>query len=794
MYDESVFNNSNMLNNSGVIYVYDSVFNNKGTMINKGTVFLASGKREGAQESHPTYNNDGDLENKGRIAIQNTATFNNNKYIKNDNAIFVHDGGTFNNNGDIDNNGGIFVAGQFENKGNINGAKEEYIYIGNPGNEEQYAIFNNNGKLVYDYGLIDTNGILNNNGTMISNGSNGDKKYVTIYGELNNKGNIDAKYLWLGRGQITGGLVTGRAMRQNSRKIAKAAAAEPPEHVTPILKNYSTINVSEGIGGNQGTYIYNNGTINLGGEENKEFYGDLILDNGTINLMKDSLYFNNAAEHAYIDGTLNLVNDTIDDINMNSLYLKGTTDLKLDVDLTDRAGDFLNVVGLSEGENNDNEIGTTASVSSSDRGRFLINKIKILSDSEEKRTEVPIANITPQEYINLGVHRVFSLYEYKVIITSSPAKYEPINGPVIVNPSSDPTTGDGTAGDGTTGTTGDGTAGSDAAEQELDETGSEYGNTLVFIRKDDKYRNPEILQSKVAIAGANISQDEIFTTVFNNAGNYTFFQKQGSSAGDVEDRAAPTLWIKAFGSKEDVDLKEYTTVETTYYGAIVGLDWDRQYSDNFDATYGIFASYIGGELKDTEFDNKVDQSGGYIGVRGNWYIGKLFFNGIIDYALIQNGADTAEDNVDFNSQVAGLAARVGYNFEVANKSFTIQPNFSMTGKYIMSDDYDTVVEGDKKKMEIDNITNLTFEPGLKLIKNLGRCWILTGEGRYVIENVSGDVKYDSQVLPDTSYDNFTYLGLGIEKIWGYTVLHLKGSKTFGGRDGYIINAGVEFKF
>ena len=424
-----------------------------------------------------------------------------------------------------------------------------------------------------------------------------------------------------------------------------------------------------------------------------------------------------------------------------------------------------------------------ASVSSSDGGRFLINQIKIMTDTERKRTEIPIANITPQEYINLGVHRVFGLYEYKVIITSETSSD---SDPQLEKASSDPTVGDGTAG-----------YDQDYDEEEnLDEEGSEYGNTLVFIRKDNKPRNPEILQSKVAIAGANISQDEIFTTVFNNAGNYTFFQKQGTSAGDVEDRAAPTLWIKAFGSKEDVDLEEYTTVETTYYGAVVGLDWDRQYSDNFDATYGVFASYIGGELKDKEFGNKVDQNGGYIGVRGNWYIGKLFFNGIIDYALIQNGADTTSYSVDFNSQVAGLAARVGYNFEVANKSFTIQPNFAMTGKYIMTDDYDAEdpIEGDKKKMEIDNITNLTFEPGLKLIKNLGRCWILTGEGKYVIENVSGDVKYNSQVLPDTSYDNFGSVSLGIEKIWGYTVLHLKGSKTFGGRDGYILNAGVEFKF
>lgn len=310
------------------------------------------------------------------------------------------------------------------------------------------------------------------------------------------------------------------------------------------------------------------------------------------------------------------------------------------------------------------------------------------------------------------------------------------------------------------------------------------------------------MQSKVAIAASSISQEEVFDAVLNNAGNYTFFQKQGSNAGDVEDRAAPTLWIKAFGSQEDVDMEDYTKVKTTYYGAVVGLDWDRQYSDNFDATYGIFASYIGGEFKDDEWsegDFKVKQNGGYAGLRGNWYIGKLFINGIADYGMLQNTADNPYDSNDFNSSVIGLAARVGYNFEVARRRFTIQPSVGATGKYILSDDFETKLKDDRKiKEEIDDITNITIEPGLKLALNLGKCWILSGEGKYVIENFSGDTKVKGEgldfILPDVSYKNYANCGLGIEKIWGYTVLHVKGNKTFGGRDGFIINAGIEFKF
>lgn len=525
--------------------------------------------------------------------------------------------------------------------------------------------------------------------------------------------------------------------------------------------NSSNLTVDSSISGDG--YIYNYKTMNIGGDASG-FGGDIYVDNGTINVLEGGTYFNGADKHYYSgNSVLNLVNETMDDVNMDNLVLsRANIKMNIDVDLEQGAGDHLNVEDI---DNNDYPKIAVSKVRIDDFtpiSKIVIDKINILTDNEEE-VSIEIANEKPQEYIHLARNKAFSTYYgYNVKISSSGSTPGEIN---IVRVSGN-----------------------------SDSSNVDYGNVLTFSRIDDKARNPELLQSKVAIAGSNISQDEIFTTVFNNAGNYTFFQKQGTAAGDVEDRAAPTLWVKAFGSKEDVDLEEYTTVETTYYGAVVGLDWDRQYTDNFDATYGVFASYVGGELKDDDWDNKVKQSGGYIGARANWYFGKLFVNGMIDYALIQNTADTTDDSNDFNSQVAGLAARVGYNFEVANKSFTIQPNLGLTGKYIITDDYDTIVDGNKIKLSIDNITNITIEPGLKLAKNLGKCWILTGEGKYVIENVSGDVTADDIVLPDTSYDNFANVGLGIEKIWGYTVLNLKANKTFGGRDGFIINAGIEFKF
>ena len=81
-------------------------------------------------------------------------------------------------------------------------------------------------------------------------------------------------------------------------------------------------------------------------------------------------------------------------------------------------------------------------------------------------------------------------------------------------------------------------------------------------------------------------------------------QKQGISIAGTESsneyRDTPTLWIKGFGGegKVDVDvLEENKKYKSTHYGAIVGLDFDRKYTDVFDATYGFFISYINNELK-----------------------------------------------------------------------------------------------------------------------------------------------------------------------------------------------------
>lgn len=557
----------------------------------------------------------------------------------------------------------------------------------------------------------------------------------------------------------------------------------------------SNVHALDGISGN-GNLIVGNGEDAVGplvlGGDSGDFNGNLTVDNATISLLPEASYFGEKTHNFYKNGTLNLANNYIDDsVVLFDLEISGTMKLNFDVDLAEQAIDD---VQFGDVYSQQEEMAVAQDPTES-AIKINLNKINVLTDANSKVTVYEFGT-NAEEYINVGQKEVLGpIFTYKVSYGEQ-----------------DKSSTDNSNGNGTTGANGayinfavpTGTAVSSGTTNllQFERLGGGDGEANLESGEKIDTKNPNLLQSKVAIAASSISQEEVFDAVLNNAGNYTFFQKQGSNAGDVEDRAAPTLWIKAFGSQEDVDMEDYTKVKTTYYGAVVGLDWDRQYSDNFDATYGIFASYIGGEFKDDEWsegDFKVKQNGGYAGLRGNWYIGKLFINGIADYGMLQNTADNPYDSNDFNSSVIGLAARVGYNFEVARRRFTIQPSVGATGKYILSDDFETKLNDDRKiKEEIDDITNITIEPGLKLALNLGKCWILSGEGKYVIENFSGDTKVKGEgldfILPDVSYKNYANCGLGIEKIWGYTVLHVKGNKTFGGRDGFIVNAGIEFKF
>lgn len=296
-----------------------------------------------------------------------------------------------------------------------------------------------------------------------------------------------------------------------------------------------------------------------------------------------------------------------------------------------------------------------------------------------------------------------------------------------------------------------------------------------------------VLGTSFALQGARLLQEELSHVLFENSGNFSFFTKSGESAGDVP-RDRPTVWVRAFAIDSEIDFDKYGKADTDYYGGIAGIDFDRLY-DGFNATYGLFGSYVSGKQKDD--GNDIKQSGGYAGARATFYFGKLFFSGILDAGILGNSAETVRGTDDFNSYTYCASVKGGYNFELSQRSFTLQPNVIGGFSYIDTEDY-TSKSG--VKITSDDMSVFTVMPGVKLAKNLGKCWILSADGHYVYSSVNGDVKANSVLLPEVNYDNYFSYGAGIEKIWGYTVAHLKASRSDGGKSGWNLSAGIEWKF
>ena len=93
-----------------------------------------------------------------------------------------------------------------------------------------------------------------------------------------------------------------------------------------------------------------------------------------------------------------------------------------------------------------------------------------------------------------------------------------------------------------------------------------------------------------------------------------------------------------------------------------------------------------------------------------------FFTGLTLNAGANVGeANTAYGNDNFTMLMAGIANKTGYNIELADGKFIIQPNVQLSYSFVNTFDY-TNAAG--VKMNSDPLNAIQVEPGIKFIGNL----------------------------------------------------------------------------
>lgn len=317
--------------------------------------------------------------------------------------------------------------------------------------------------------------------------------------------------------------------------------------------------------------------------------------------------------------------------------------------------------------------------------------------------------------------------------------------------------------------------------------------------------NPAVYGSAVAMQGlyytqlnnynialANVDQTMLKTKAQRNAekyGNkyaYDGDETQVFSPLYVQEKNAGA-WFKPYVSTERVNLKDGPDVDNTMYGALFGGDSDVITVGGWDTQYSVYAGYNGSHQA---FDgNEIYQNGGVLGLTATAYKGNFFTALTANVGMHGANIKTDVGNNDLNTLTTGVASKTGYNWELADGKFIIQPSWMMS--YTFINPFDDYTLGNGVRIKNDSLHALQLAPGLKFIGNTANGW-QPYLGAQMVWNIVDDTKVQANEvnLPETSTKAYVEYGLGVQKSAGERFTGFgQAMVRNGGRTGVVFTLG-----
>lgn len=290
---------------------------------------------------------------------------------------------------------------------------------------------------------------------------------------------------------------------------------------------------------------------------------------------------------------------------------------------------------------------------------------------------------------------------------------------------------------------------------------------------------PTALVNPVAVQlGGFLTQVQTYDTAFDNLDMVMMLPMTayGPNRYAVEDEEAmvysplfiPELekgvWFRPFANFENVDMHQVGgKIDSQTYGALVG--GDTALKDLGNGYQGMMSAYVGYTGAHQDLDGVSNyQNGGVVGVTGAIYKNGFFSGLTVSANASGNSASTPYGSNDFFMLSAGAASKTGYNWELANGRFIIQPSWLMS--YTFANVFDP---NDIAGMKVDSsaLHAVQLAPGLKFIGNFSNGWqpYLTVDYRFNICD-NADYKVGVVNLPDARVKSYIEYGLGMQKRWG----------------------------
>lgn len=493
-----------------------------------------------------------------------------------------------------------------------------------------------------------------------------------------------------------------------------------------------------------------NATLTRSGNDHHAFW---ILNNGTLKYSDDS-YLANGGMNAitFNGGNLDLRNGVASNIPLYGLALKSNSNIFVDVDLANKSMDKL-----------------TANNSSYTGGKLNVAGMNLLSDAINDFTSI---NFTEDNNLKSNVaytgdsQVAYSpIYKYNVNYNANNGNFEFKRG-----------------------NGGGGENASDAFNPAVltGPVGAQLGSYLTQLNTyEQAFANMDMLMlmpraQRIAMKYANKYAS---TQGTGEGGVITFSPNQ-----IPEEQKG--LWFRPFATFENVGLKNGPNVKNIGYGSLFGGDSDLlELKHGWDMQYSFYGGYNGSN----QYYNGVSiyQNGGSLGASSTWYKDNFFTGLTANVGASVGEASSMYGNEDFTMLATGIASKTGYNWELVNGKFIVQPSFLMSYTFVNTFDY-TNAAG--VRISSDPLHAIQIAPGLKFIGNLKNGW-QPYIGLQMVWNVMDRARFKANdvSLPNMSVDPYFQYGIGLQKrigdrFTGFGQAMLRN----GGRNGIALQFGFRW--
>ncbi len=506
-----------------------------------------------------------------------------------------------------------------------------------------------------------------------------------------------------------------------------------------------------------GTILYNGivDPVTLTNENARTIHNNKIqdvtynLNSGMVGFTKESYLSDGNNSLVFNGGMLTLANGAVNPVNLEALSLNANSNIAVDADLANSKMDTISANNYSF---------------ANDDVKLNVSGINLLSDAKSEMTTINFVNDDSlKSHISTTVSEVAysPIYKYGVAYDPTMGNFEFTRG-----------------------------------------NASDYKNV-----------NPAVMVAPVAAQlGGYFNQLNAYDQAFSNmdmtmlmtreqrqalkmynkyAYNGDGFGSVATSSGAIpEERAG--VWARPYSSFENVHLKNGPKVSNVMYGTFFGGDSSiKEFKNGFD---GIFSAYVGYNGSHQVFNhNSLWQNGGTLGLTGTLYKGNWFGGWTIATGLSGVDANTMYGSEDFGMWSIGTALKTGYNWELLNNKFIIQPHMMVSYSLVDTFNY-TNAAG--LKISSDPLNAVQLAPGLRFIGNLKDGW-QPYLGLDFMWNIMDKTKFDAMEtsLPQLSVKPYIQYGVGVQKRWGErSTGYAQAMFRNIGRNGVILSLGYRASF